>query len=122
MEEGLKLDSGKPRIADMVGDFREPLLEICKVWEFGANKYEESNWKKVEDGEKRYTNAMVRHLLAEYDDPIDSESGLHHAVHVAWNAIARLWFILQEEKKYIRPMWKDMITDFYECNQGLYNT
>ena len=119
MDEGTKYDSGKPRIAEMVGDFKEPLLAICKVWEFGADKYEKSNWKKVDNAIDRYTNAMMRHLLEEVDSPIDSESGLHHAIHVAWNAIARLYFILQEEKKYIQPKWKDMITDFYECNQGL---
>ena len=119
MDEGTKYDSGKPRIAEMVGDFKEPLLAICKVWEFGADKYEKSNWKKVDNAIDRYTNAMMRHLLEEVDNPIDSESGLHHAIHVAWNAIARLYFILQEEKKYIQPKWKDMITDFYECNQGL---
>ena len=117
MDEGTKYDSGKPRIAEMVGDFKEPLLAICKVWEFGADKYEKSNWKKVDNAIDRYTNAMMRHLLEEVDNPIDSESGLHHAIHVAWNALARLYFILQKPKDVAN--WKDMITDFYECNQGL---
>lgn len=98
MNEGMKYDDGKPRIAEMVVDFKGPLLELCKTWEFGANKYEKSNWKYVNDGEERYTNALMRHLLAEEDCPYDSESGLLHASHVAFNALARLYFILAKNK------------------------
>ena len=49
----MKYDNGKPRIAEMVVDFKGPLLELCKTWEFGANKYEKSNWKYVDNGEER---------------------------------------------------------------------
>lgn len=119
LEEGTKLDDGKPRIAEMVIDFKEPLLELCKVWEFGANKYEKSNWKKVKDGEVRYTNALLRHLLKEEDEAVDDESKLLHATHVAWNALARLWFILRERKP---KMYKDYINDFFECNKELIDT
>lgn len=96
--QGIKYDKGKPRLAEMVVDFKEPLLEVCKVWEFGADKYEKSNWKKVENGADRYTNAMLRHLVAEADSPVDDESGIRHAAHVAWNALARLKFLLDERE------------------------
>lgn len=97
-KEGIKYDNGKPRLAEMIVDFKESLLEVCKVWEFGANKYEKSNWKKVENGADRYTNAMLRHLVAEADSPVDKESELRHAAHVAWNALARLKFLLESEE------------------------
>jgi len=94
--EGTKHDEGKPRLAEMIMDFRKPLLEICKVWEFGADKYAKSNWKKVGNGEDRYTNALARHFAAEMDEVVDAETKLHHAIHVAWNAIARLYFIIKD--------------------------
>lgn len=95
---GKKYDTGKSRIGEMIIDFAFSLKHICKVWEFGANKYEKSNWKKVENAKDRYTNAMIRHLLAEETEVCDKETELHHCLHVAWNAIARVYFILKETK------------------------
>ena len=48
--KGIKHDNGKLRLAEMIIDFKEPLQELCKVWEFGAGKYGKSNWKEVENG------------------------------------------------------------------------
>ena len=45
--KGIKHDNGKPRLAEMIIDFREPLQELCKVWEFGANKYGKAIGKKL---------------------------------------------------------------------------
>ena len=98
MEKGIKYDTGKPRIAEMIIDFSDSLVEVSKVWSFGADKYTKSNWKKVDNAIDRYTNAMLRHLIAETDQLRDSESELMHAAHVAWNALARLHFIIQEQK------------------------
>ena len=103
MPEGIKFDNGKPRLAEMLVDFKLPLSAVCRVWEFGANKYSKSNWKHVDNAIDRYTNAMLRHLVAE-DLPdvederhtrIDEESCLLHAAHVAWNALAGLYFIME---------------------------
>lgn len=93
-EEGVKYDKGKPRLGEMVQDFANQLADICKVWEFGANKYSKSNWKLVDNGFERYTNAMVRHFLQEEIEQYDCETNIHHAIHVAWNAIARLYFLV----------------------------
>ena len=98
MSSGKKFDKGKPRLAEMIIDFGFCLAEICKVWEFGANKYEKSNWKKVENAQDRYTNAMLRHLVAEGKEGYDKETQLHHCLHVAWNAIARVYFVLAEQR------------------------
>lgn len=115
MEEGNKYDTGKPRVGEMLQDFALPLLEVTKAWEYGASKYEKRNWRKVENGKDRYTNALLRHLLAEEERLVDDESNLLHATHVAWNALARLWFILQERK--LKPI--DYINDFFNCNKTL---
>ena len=96
-QEGIKYDTGKPRIYEMIEDFKEPLMEVAKVWEFGADKYAKHNWAYVDNAEDRYSNALLRHMLE--GDTRDDESGLLHASHVAWNAIARLYFIIQKNKE-----------------------
>lgn len=96
---GKKYDKGKPRLAEMIQDFRLPLIEVAKVWAFGADKYDKGNWRYVLGGEERYTNALMRHLVAEADTQKDDESELMHAAHVAWNALARLHFLIEKEKK-----------------------
>lgn len=98
-KQGIKYDNGKPRLGEMIKDFAEPLVEISKVWSFGAEKYEKSNWKLVDRAEDRYTNAMLRHLIAEDTEVYDKESKILHATHVAWNAIARLYFIVKSKKE-----------------------
>ncbi len=97
-KEGIKFDQGKPAVGEMIKDFAPAIREVARVWKFGANKYEKSNWKLLEDPVDRYTNAMVRHLLAEETNDFDDESHLLHASHVAWNALARLYFVLQSVK------------------------
>lgn len=112
--EGVKYDDGKPRLGEMIIDFKEPLTELCKVWEYGADKYSKSNWKEVGNGLERYTNAMIRHLLAEEDNLYDKESGLLHAAHIAFNALARLYFILG------KPLALDYMKDFFELNKSIF--
>lgn len=96
-QEGIKYDTGKPRLFEMIEDFKEPLIEVAKVWAFGADKYEKHNWAYVDNAIDRYSNALIRHMLE--GDGTDQESELLHASHVAWNALARLYFIIQKNKE-----------------------
>lgn len=96
--EGTKYDDGKPRLGEMLQDFDKAILELCKVWTFGADKYDVSNWKLVDDGFRRYTNALLRHLIVEKREICDKESHLLHATHVAWNALARLYLLLEQQQ------------------------
>ena len=96
-QEGIKYDTGKPRLFEMIEDFKEPLTEVARVWSFGANKYGKHNWAYVDNAIDRYSNALVRHLLE--GGTKDQESELLHASHVAWNALARLYFIIQKNKE-----------------------
>ena len=98
-ETGRKYDSGKPRVCEMIQDFGVALKEVAKVWAFGADKYEKGNWRYLENAFDRYSNALVRHLIAEQQAPFDEESGLYHAAHVAWNALARLHFLILQAKE-----------------------
>lgn len=93
LQKGIKFDEKKARLGEMFLDFCIPLEYVARVWEFGAHKYGKSNWKYVENARNRYTNALLRHLAAETEDELDNETNLLHAAHVAWNALARLFFI-----------------------------
>lgn len=95
---GAKLDDGKPPVRQGVMEyFPRALIEIAKVSEYGARKYSWGGWGPVPDGITRYGNAMDRHaLLAQIEGPIDRDSGLLHAAHEAWNAIARLELMLRQ--------------------------
>jgi len=97
-DPGAKMDSGKP-LAGVLADFSMALEGVAQVGTFGAKKYSRGGWLEVPDGEVRYTDAMWRHLLAESQDRYDEDSGLLHAAHLAWNALARLELALRREAR-----------------------
>lgn len=96
---GAKLDSGKPRLGLVLLGFSRALHAVGKVGTYGANKYTDNGWMEVENGEQRYTDAMLRHLLREaIGEHLDPDTNLHHAAHAAWNALARLDLMLRREQ------------------------
>lgn len=97
-EQGIKYDKDKPRLAEMIVDFKDPIIELCKVWTFGAGKYGKSNWKLVKNGKDRYLNAFYRHSLSIAENEYDDESHILHAAHMAFNALAYLFFVLKEKR------------------------
>lgn len=76
----------------------QELYEIAKVYTMGAEKYGENRWQNLPDGYERYRAALLRHMVQAQTEDKDSESGLPHEAHIAWNAIAMLHFKLQEKK------------------------
>lgn len=96
-QPGAKLDAGKTRAGLVLGGFARALLEVSAVGTFGAKKYTPHGWVSVPNGIERYTDAMHRHLLAEATgERLDGDSGLAHAAHAAWCALARLDLMLRE--------------------------
>jgi hypothetical protein len=93
---GAKLDSGKPDLSLLLM-FGHALEEVGRVGTFGADKYTRGGWQGVASGHNRYTAALLRHLCKEHYEEMDADSGLLHAAHAAWNALARLELILREE-------------------------
>lgn len=89
IEEGTKLDGGKPRW-DLL-PFGE-IEEVVKVLTFGAAKYKPNNWMHVRPY-SRYVAATFRHLVAwlkgEKKDP---ETGLSHLASVVCNVLFLMWF------------------------------
>ena len=88
---GMKFDAGKPMAGLMATDFANALLAVSEVTTFGAKKYAPRSWSTVPAAADRYRDALYRHLLAAAaGEKTDQESGLPHAAHAAWNALALL--------------------------------
>lgn len=101
----IKYDGGKsPIFRGAIDYFPRAISEVAAVSAFGASKYAWKGWESVPDGYNRYSDAMVRHLTYEgQGEVLDSDSGLVHAAHTAWNALARLELLLKERAK-AKPM------------------
>lgn len=99
-DPGAKLDAGKAPLRQGVLEyFPRALLAVAQVSAFGAKKYSWGGWGPVEDGINRYGNAQERHVVkAAIEGPVDDDSGLLHAAHEAWNALARLELILRKQE------------------------
>lgn len=88
---GRKNDSEKPRWS--LVPFKG-MLPVVLVLMYGAQKYGDNNWLKVDNYEERYLNAAMRHLAARFSgETVDPESGLPHTAH----AICSLLFLLERK-------------------------
>jgi hypothetical protein len=88
---GAKLDAGKIRAWLCIAGFSRALMAVADVTTKGAAKYTPGGWQHVDDGESRYKEAMMRHLLAVgRGENIDADTGCMHMAQVAWNALAAL--------------------------------
>lgn len=95
-ETGAKLDADKPRLGLVLCAFANALVEVGKVGTYGAQKYTDNGWLDVPKGKARYTDALLRHVLAETNETHDPDTNLLHAAHAAWNALARLELVLRK--------------------------
>lgn len=96
---GAKLDAGKNRLGLVIGGFSRALQAVGEVGTFGAEKYTPNGWVLVPNGQERYTDALYRHLMTEAEgESVDGQTGLTHAAHAAWNALARLDLMLREQE------------------------
>jgi hypothetical protein len=87
-EAGVKLDQGKTEMSLLMQGCANAVQEVAAVLTFGAKKYTRNGWQTVDDAERRYTDALYRHMNAIHrGEKIDPESGLSHRAHVACNAM-----------------------------------
>lgn len=93
VEEGRKYDAEKPRFSLIPPAAIE---EVVRVLTFGAAKYDDHNYLKVENLEDRYRSALLRHVFADMrGERLDSETGLSHLAHAA----CCLLFILEHRSR-----------------------
>ena len=82
-EKGMKFDSGKLLYSLIPPETSKALAEVLS---FGAQKYAIDGWKSVPDAERRYMDALFRHLEAfRAGETHDPESNLHHLAHALTN-------------------------------------
>lgn len=78
-ELGMKYDTEKGEYG-LLPPFA--LDDIVNVLTFGAKKYSRDNWRHVEDGSRRYFDAMERHIWAwKRGEKNDPETGINHLAH-----------------------------------------
>ena len=87
---GRKDDSNKPMM-DLIPPKAE--LALAQVLTFGAVKYGAWNWSMVDDMDRRYLAAAMRHINAyRQGEVMDQESGLPHLAH----AMCCLAFLIEK--------------------------
>ena len=91
MSNGRKFDSTKPKMYLLPP---KATVEVSKVLTFGAEKYDEENWRYLENAQNRYTGGALRHIFAHIDGELkDEETNCSHLAH----AICCLMFKLELE-------------------------
>lgn len=88
--KAIKHDSGKPKLSYLPYD---ALVEVARVMEFGAQKYDKHNYKKGMEY-TRLIDAAFRHLH-QFNDGIDldDESSYNHIAHSISNLLMLMWMI-----------------------------
>lgn len=103
VEKGaIKYDGGKPCVyRGVVEYFPRAVMSVAAISTFGAKKYAWKGWEQVPEGFERYSDAMMRHIMAEAKgEDFDPDSGMLHAAHAAWGALARLELLLREQEQF----------------------
>jgi hypothetical protein len=91
---GKKFDHGKPRWSLLPWNAVKVIVDVLT---FGAAKYDDDNWQKVDP--KKYKDALLRHITAYLGgEKVDPESGIHHLGHAGCNILFLLWFELGGDK------------------------
>lgn len=76
---------------------------IAEVYAFGAQKYDDHNWRKGYDWSLSF-GALLRHLTAFWEgEDLDPESGLPHLAHAGFHVLSLLTFMRERPELDDRP-------------------
>lgn len=93
-DEGLRYNSGKPRYDLIPPEALEALADHYRV---GAEKYADRNWERGLKWSEGCFASLQRHAWAWMaGENIDEETGSHHMISVAWNALALYTFAMRQ--------------------------
>lgn len=103
---GKKYDQEKPMVALVDPNW---ILEVAKVLTFGAQKYDEENWREGFKY-KRLLSALQRHILAfSSGEDLDPETGLSHLSHASCCLMFLSW--MSENRKDLDDRYKNEVVD-----------
>jgi len=113
---GVKFDKDK-RQWWFAWQFLPELEQVVDILDYGNKKYpaeDGSNWRLVEQPQRRYSSALMRHLSAylqgEKNDP---ETGKSHLAHAMTNLLFLMWFDRNEvSTKLIKQQLSGQLKDF----------
>lgn len=89
MSEALRFNTGKPKLSYFARSFRWMNAAVARVKEFGANKYNDGNWKLGNKPDEEYLDSCFRHLDYFFSGEFyDQDSGCSHLAHAVWNLSA----------------------------------
>jgi hypothetical protein len=95
--EGRKFDSEKPKMYLLPP---KSMVEISKVLTFGAQKYDEDNWRKLDNLQNRYSGGALRHIFAHLDGELkDEETNYSHLAHAICCLLFKLEIELEKDCK-----------------------
>lgn len=87
----------KPERFDLIP--AEPLMELARVYGWGATKYDDHNWRKGYNWGWSFASLM-RHAWEWWAGKrADPESGLHPLAHVAWHCFTLMWYQMEDQGK-----------------------
>jgi len=89
---GVKFDLRKPGMELLpLG----ALMEVARVYDYGATKYAPNNWRKGMAW-SRMVGALLRHVAAWHEgEDLDPDTGLSHLVHAAFSVLSLVEFELK---------------------------
>jgi hypothetical protein len=91
MNEALRYNEGKPMLSYFMRSFPKMVEAVARVKEFGANKYDDDNWRLGNKPDKEYWDSLFRHLNYHFKGELyDDDSGCLHIAHAVWNLCALL--------------------------------
>jgi hypothetical protein len=93
--QGKKFDTGKARWDLAPLDVFEAIVNVLG---HGVEKYGEYNWQKVEDMDKRYFAALLRHITKHQTGELYDESGHLHLAHAGCNIIFLIWSLIHKHQ------------------------
>lgn len=95
---GVKYDGDKAQYDLLFADMPLALEEAVLVLTYGAKKYAAANWERVENAERRYQAAGLRHEVAHAQgEQRDTETGRYHLAHKICCDLFRLELMMREE-------------------------
>lgn len=85
VDKSLRYNEGKPKLGYIL-QFPTVMQALARILEYGAEKYEDLNWKKGGKPDEEFLDSAMRHLFKFVDTGMyDQESGCNHVVQAIWN-------------------------------------